>query len=310
MLNIKYWYSKKKGVYPVNESSKGSLALLASCFFWGCTPTVSKLGLESLPPLYFLGLSFLIGAIVLAFVFRKKLKFINRSIIFFALFTSIVLSAASILEIYGLKFISPMKSGLLISFETIFIPIFCFLLSKTVFEPKDVMNVIFAFLGLILINHNGISFEFNIGVILTILAAALFAVQTIIIGNLSKKYVPILISIVELFTASIICLSLASFTEKTFQPINPKSISALLFCGIFCSGIAFSLQTFGQKYISPLRTGIILSTIPVFGIIISHAIYNDVLSLCGLIGSIIIICSIINSNINTTKVFTYKFKKR
>jgi len=293
----------------LNDSSKGILALLTTSFLWGCTPTVSKLGLESLPPLYFLGISYLIGGIILAFIFRKKLKFINKKIMFFSFFISIILASGSILEILGLKYITPMKSGLLMSFQTILIPIFCFLFFKTILELNDVISLVCASIGLILINHNGISFDFNFGVILTIVAAALFAIQTIIIGNLVKKYVPILITIVELLFTSIICLVFSLITERSLTHVSSTSILSLLFSGIFCSAIAFSLQTFGQKYVSPMHTGIIFAATPIFNIIISHAIHKNVLNLYAFIGSIIIVLAIINSHINASKLFSYKFKK-
>ncbi|MGE5328815.1 MAG: DMT family transporter [Deltaproteobacteria bacterium] len=175
---------------------------------------------------------------------------------------------------------------------------------------NDALSLVCAFVGLIFINHNGISFEFNIGVILTIFAAAFFSIQTIITGNLVKKYVPILISIVELYAASAICLIFSVFTEKIALPVSSMSIFALLFSGIFCSGVAFFLQTYGQKYISPLHTGIIFSTTPVFGIIISHLVCQNALTPFTLVGSVIIIFSIINSNVNIPIHLRYKFKKR
>ncbi|MGE5473593.1 MAG: DMT family transporter [Ignavibacteriales bacterium] len=294
----------------MKDSSKGTLAIIATCFFWGCTPTVNKIGLGSIPPLLFLGISYLIGGIIIAFVFRKKLKFINRSIVYFSLITSIFLSLGSILEILGLQYITPIKSGLLISFETIFIPIFCFFLTRKAMEPNEVISLLCAFIGLILINHNGISFEFNIGTLLTILAAAAFSIQTILIGNLVKKHVPILISIIELIATSIICLSFSAITERSSAAFSSASTLAVILSGVFCSGVAFSLQNYGQKYISPLRTGIIFSTTPIFSILVSYLVFNNVLSLLAVIGSILIIFSIVNVNINTSKIFSFRFKKR
>lgn len=294
----------------MNKSLQGTLALLISCFFWGCTPTINKLGIQTLPPLYFLGFSYLIGGIVLSLIFYKKLRFINSKIIIFSFFVSIICSLGSILEIYGLKFISPTKSGLLISYETIFIPILCFFISRTILELNDLISISAAFIGLILINHNGVSFDFNIGVAATIAAAVLFSLQTIIIGSLVKKYVPILIAIVQLFFNSFICLLFALFVDEVVSPVSFTSIFALLFSGIFCSAIAFSLQALGQKFISPLRTGIIYSTTPVFSIFVARTILGDSLSPIAILGSAIIIISIINENINGTKFFKRKQIKK
>jgi drug/metabolite transporter (DMT)-like permease len=294
----------------MKEATQGTIALLIACFFWGCAPTISKLGIESIPPLYFLGFSFLIGGISLGIIFIKKLRFINKPIILFSFFTSIILSAASILEIYGLKFISPTRSGLLSSFETISIPIICFFVFKTVLEPNDLISISFAFLGLILINHNGISFDINIGVIITIVSAALFAVQAIIVNSLVKKYVPILIAIIELFFSSMICLIFAFFTGNTLPVVSSISLFYIFFSGIFCSGVAFSLQALAQKYISAIRTGIINSTIPVFSILVARIIVGDSLSPIALFGSLIIIVSIINVNINGTKLFKRRVKQK
>ena len=283
--------------------------LLLGCFFWGISAVVNVFALRSFSPFCFCGLRFLIGSVILSLFFRKDFLKINKKIIKVSIALAVFLASAFIFEVFALKFITPVKVEFLVSLEIIIIPIIHFFMFKGNFTKTLISSIIVAFIGLLLINFNGVTFSFGVGELLALISAMFYSMQVITIGEYAKDYNSGLITILQLFFGSLICIFVALLFENINYHISNESIIALIISGIFCSGIAYYIGTVAQKNIPTVHAGIIYSTIPLFSIIASKVALDIVLSPIAYVGCFAIILSIINLKTNVFGRLLMKFKK-
>ena len=75
-----------------------------------------------------------------------------------------------------------------------------------------------------------------------------------------------------------------------------ESIS-IIYAGVLSGGIAFTLQIYAQKNISPAPAAIIFSLEGVFATIAAWIILNQILDLDNIIGCFLILCGVLFSQI-------------
>jgi len=75
-----------------------------------------------------------------------------------------------------------------------------------------------------------------------------------------------------------------------------ESIS-IIYAGVLSGGIAFTLQIYAQKNISPAPAAIIFSLEGVFATIAAWIILNQILDLDNIIGCLLILCGVLFSQI-------------
>ena len=86
------------------------------------------------------------------------------------------------------------------------------------------------------------------------------------------------------------------FETITIANIFNESIS-IIYAGVLSGGIAFTLQIYAQKNISPAPAGIIFSLEGVFATIAAWIILNQVLGINNLIGCTFILIGVIFSQL-------------
>ena len=79
----------------------------------------------------------------------------------------------------------------------------------------------------------------------------------------------------QLGFTGIFCLTAAVMFETPHLPQSPKVWGAVVFLVVFCTGIAFIVQTIAQQYISASRVGIIFTLEPVFAAITAYFIAGE-----------------------------------
>jgi drug/metabolite transporter (DMT)-like permease len=74
-----------------------------------------------------------------------------------------------------------------------------------------------------------------------------------------------------------------------------------LYLGVFCSVIAFLLYNFGLRKLSSSSAMTLMNLVPIFGVLFSVLLLNEVLSINQLIGGVIIILGVVLSMRETSK---------
>lgn len=293
----------------------GEIALLFNTLIWGGTFALIKNAFNDISPLLFLGLRFGIAALIfLPFVY-SSLKKTNKQTLIAGSILGFFYFAGFTAQSLGLNLTTATKSGFITGTFVIFIPILQLIIEKR--KPKwfNILSVFLVLIGLILLSSKGenaldfikqLGSDFNLGDLLTLLCAILFAFQVVYVDVFTKKYeylpmvfVQLLITGIGGFILSFIFSVSALETVKfTF---NTTVIIAVLYTAIFASIIATVIQLKFQKFVSPTKAGIIFSIEPIFAAVFAYFLLSEKISNFGLIGCVLIFIGLIVSEIFSVK---------
>jgi drug/metabolite transporter (DMT)-like permease len=293
----------------------GEVALLFNALIWGGTFALIKNAFTDISPLLFLGLRFGLAALIfLPFVYAS-LKKTNKQTIIAGSILGFFYFAGFTAQSLGLNLTTATKSGFITGTFVVFIPILQLIIEKR--KPKwfNILSVLLVLVGLILLSskgENAIDFikqlgaDFNLGDLLTLLCALLFAFQVVYVDVFTKKYdylpmvfVQLIITGVGGFILSYI-FSIASLETVKFS-VNTTVVTAILYTAIFASIIATVIQLKFQKFVSPTKAGIIFSIEPIFAAVFAYFLLSEKISNFGLVGCILIFTGLIVSELFSVK---------
>jgi drug/metabolite transporter (DMT)-like permease len=134
------------------------------------------------------------------------------------------------------------------------------------------------------------------GDILSILAGVMFAVHLVIIAKYLESEDVYVLTIMQLIFVTIFSAAFA-FPFETLPP-NPFELNivlCMLYNGFLSTFAALLLQFWGQKYISPSRTSLIVSTESVFGSLFGVLFLTETMTMRMVTGCALIFFAIILS---------------
>lgn len=268
------------------------LGLLIVAVVWGFGFVATKNALGHITPLYMIALRFSIAFFILSVVFWKKLKQINRQdlkaggIVGFFLFTAFAF------QTIGLQFTEAGKQAFLTGTNVVMVPFLYWLLHKTKPDWRSFAAAFVCVLGMGLLTLNS-TLSVNIGDLLTLGCAVLFACHIVSNGYFVQKSDPILLTILQFGFVSIAALIAAFFAEPMPSTINSDGITAILYLGVFSTCLAFFLQTICQKYTLSTHAAILLSTESLFGSLFSVWLLAEVFTFKMILGCAAILLAIL-----------------
>ena len=165
------------------------------------------------------------------------------------------------------------------------------------------LGVVIGLTGLYLLCSGDNSFSLEKGDIITIIGAFAFASQILIIDRFSPRTDPVEISSLQFFVCSIlsgICMFI--FEEPTVPLIMQKqNFIPIIYAGIMSCGVAFTFQTFGQKYTEPAVTSLLLCLESAFSVIFGWLILHQTLGRKALLGCLIMLVAVMLTQIQFPK---------
>ena len=290
---------------------KGPLMLLITAFFWGTTFVAQSLGSDHIGAFTYNAGRFIITGIILliiSLIRKRKVKEYKPStktvkwIIIMAIFVGVALFLGSTFQQLGINITkSPSKSGFISSLYIMFVPLIGYLIKK---KPKPIiwLYLVVAIIGSYLISVTG-DFKLELGDILTLICAAMFAIQIVLVDIINPHIDSIKLSAMQFIVAGILSMIFMLFTEElNFNNIY-KALPAIMYAAIFSGCIAYTLQIEGQKYTEPTIASMIMSLESVFALLGGVIILKEDLTLRTVIGCSLIFIAIICAQIDFKKIF-------
>ncbi len=277
------------------RSAAAKAALLAAAIIWGSSFIVVKGTVDLLPPNMLLGVRFTIGFCVLALIFRKRLKQIDRGYLLSGALIGVFLFAAYCVQTYGIQTTTPGKNAFLTAIYCVIVPFLFWAVNKKRPDKYNFIAVFVCITGIGLVSLTG-SFSIERGDALTLASGVMYACHIVAIAKLSGSRDPILLTILQFGTAAILAWILSLATE-TVSPamFTPDAIKALLYLALGGTSTAVLLQNIGQKYTDPSSAGIIMSLESVFGVLFSVFFYGEQLTGRLVMGFVLIFLAVLIS---------------
>jgi len=269
----------------------GEIMLSITAIIWGSGFVVSAISLEHYTPYQVLAGRFLIGFLILSLVFFKKLKDLNKGIVFKGLVLGFFLYMAFALQTVGLQYTTPSKNAFLTAVNVVIVPFIAYFAYKRKIDRFELIGAVLAIIGIGFLSLQ-FSTDINLGDLLTLACAVAFAYQIFFTAKYVKDEDPITLTIVQMFFAAVFAWMMVAFKGELSFSIELESVSSILYLAIFSTTLAFLFQTIAQKFTNETKTAIILSTESFWGMVFSVILLGEVLTSRMVIGAILILCAI------------------
>ncbi len=276
-----------------------NLALIVAAMILGLSFVAQKAGMEFVGPFTFNTLRFFIGSFCLipVMLFMNRLEpktYSNKVLVKAGISAGIVLFFAFSINQYSIMYEDAGKAGFLTSLYIVFVPLLAVFLRQKI-SGNVVIGLIFALIGVYLLCAKG-GFSFAVWDIFLIISAFFFAVHILIVSHFSKKVSPVKLSCLQFMIAGILSLPLMIMENPQVSSIVAGA-KPILFIGVIVTGVAYTLQIFGQKAKRPVVATLILSSEAVFAVLGGMFILGETLSGREILGCVVMIAAIIISQI-------------
>jgi drug/metabolite transporter (DMT)-like permease len=279
-----------------------SFALVAVAAVWGTTFVMVKEAVADYPVYSFLGLRFAVATIAFVVLFPSTLRRIDRDVIRVGLIAGVLLTAGYVFQTLGLTLTSPGRAAFITGMFVVITPFMQAVILRRVPKWTAWVGVACAVVGLWLLSGGGGGAGWNAGDTLVLLCAVAYSGHIIVLGSIGRGHDMRPLTFVQLLTVTVSCSVVGFVTEHPPAPTKPSLWVALLVTGVLASAVAFAVQTYAQKHLSPTRTALILICEPAFGGLYAWYAVKEKLGTAGILGAVLILAGMAASEVLATFV--------
>ena len=287
------------------SKSLSLISALLCTFIWGTTFIAQTTGMDMIGPLTFNGARFFVGflsIIPFALIFEKKkiVKEINtnKKLFYLLLFwVGLFLFLGTFFQQAALLYTDVANAAFFTIFYVPMVPIILFFFYSQSIHWSIWPSAVLCIVGVYFLSDFSNS-AVRLGDSLVILCALFWALHIIFIGKFIKNFdLPLFFGSLQALVVAFFSMFFAFFFEEiVFFNILNEYIS-IIYAGLLSGGVAFTLQIFAQKNISPAPSAIIFSLEGVFAAVAAWIILNEILSLGNILGCTLILFGVILSQI-------------
>lgn len=305
------------------NSFAGPLLILLCTVVWGSAFVAQKLGADHFGPFAIscyrnlLAGFFLWGALGLRRQFARRVRSEfggsllespwKRTEILGGAASGVVLFVAMLAQQLGIERTTPGVSAFLTANYVLIVPVLAWIVGKGRPGVGVVTGVGLALVGTYFISISTSTpaaatapLSIGAGELWTLGCAVLFAVQIMVVDHFAPGSDMLRFSMVQMFVAGLVALPfvfLPSELARTSWQGFAKGVPALVYLGVFSSGIAYTLQNLGQARTPPALAAILMSMESVFGAFFGWLLLGDVLSLRQIVGCLLVLSAVILSQL-------------
>lgn len=269
--------------HPSRIRLMAEIGLGTAGVIWGVNFVLVKFAMGHMPALYYLGLRFLLAAVLLAPFSVGRLRRLNRKGWHLGIGVGVLLFAGFVLQTYGLRLTSPGISGFLTSLYVIMVPLILGLSLGRWPSPLVGVGVVVVVGGLALLSLYG-HIGFGWGEVLTLLATFFWALHILGVDYGSTRISAIAFVELQLGTCAVLSLICSFIIERPVLFPGWAPMGAVIWTGVMGGVVAYVLMVLGQRYTPPTLAGLLMSLEAVFALIVSIIVGYDSLTLRTLLG--------------------------
>ena len=201
------------------------------------------------------------------------------------------LSVASTLQQKGIETTSAGKSGFITALYIIIVPICGIFLKKK--APRTIwLSVALAVVGLYCLCMKG-DFSLSEGDFYLLLCAVCFSGQILCVDHFSEKVDGAALSCVQFLVMAVLCSAGMLMNGLPSREAVQPCLGAILYAGVFSSGVAYTLQILAQRGSNPTVVSLLMSMEAVFATIAGALILHDRMSGREYLGCVLMLAAVI-----------------
>lgn len=286
----------------MKTSTRADLSLVLVAMFWGTSFVVVKDALSVVPPFWLIFLRFVFASVAVGLMFPGVWRTLDRWILRAAAIVGLCLFAGFSLQTLGLQWTTPAKSAFITGCAVLLVPLFSRLLFGRTIPRPVLAGAFLALCGIYLLARPDDLTRINLGDLLTFGCAVAFAFHIISIGYFARRVPYQALAVLQIFFTGLMALPFALAFEVPGLDYGIPVFASVLYLGIFCSALAFLIQTHAQQYTTEARTALIFALEPVFAAIFSVAVYQERLEWVEWLGGALIVAGVLMAEVRVLQL--------
>lgn len=272
------------------------LMLVAMALIWGYSFLTMKTVLDTVPTFMLLACRFLLSAVIMFIIFRKRIKaHFNREYLGFGVLMGCVIWSAYAAQTLGLVDTTPGKNAFLTGTYCILVPFIALILFKERVTKWHIASALLCLVGVGFVALD--NFSIQMGDLMTLVGAVFFAVDMAVVGHIGRtRDVSVLTSWMFLFVGLFSLAATTAFEPRVpAERWTPEIVGQLVFLAVVCTTIGLLLQNQALSHVPPATGSLLLSLESPSGVLFSVLMAGEVLTGKLIFGFVLIFLSIVLS---------------
>jgi len=281
-------------------------SVILAMVFWGFTFVAFKYANISFRPIsiiflrLFVSIFFLFGFALLLKRLGKIKRKDQKWFLLMALFEPFFYFLG---EAYGLTMVTATVGAVIIATIPLFVPFAAYYIFKEKLTLMNRIGLLISFAGVLMVvltKSGGISASPR-GVLLMFVAVLSATGYTMLVKKLASDYNPITITAYQSLYGLIMFIPFFLIFELPhidFSSATSHSLLALIYLGVFGSGICFILLTIGIRELGAARANVFGNLIPVVTAILSFILLKEAMPVLKILGILVAIAGLLMSQIS------------
>jgi drug/metabolite transporter (DMT)-like permease len=270
----------------------GDGMLLITAIVWGSGFVVTAIALEYLTAYQVMAGRFILAAIILSLLFRKKFKTFTKSVVWKGTILGTILYIGFALQTVGLEFTTPSKNAFLTAVNVVIVPLIAYLVYKRKVDRYETIGSIITIIGIGFLSLQG-SMTISIGDALSLACAVAFAFDIFYTNHFVKKEDPISLTIVQFIIAAFIAVIAVFIQGDIPTTFEKEALYSIIYLAVFSTTVAYVCQNIAFQSTTAAKGAIILSLESFFGMLLSVLFLNEVLTGRMIAGAALILVAIL-----------------
>ena len=280
----------------ISITLRAELVLILVTVIWGGTFIVTQAGLGDISPVLLIALRFWIATVIVAVLWRERLKHVTPRVVRHAVLLGALLTAAYIAQTVGLQYTTAARSGFITYLFAIFIPPLQFFIARKAISAGNLLGLAIVFFGTYIFSSPAAG-GLNFGDAVTFISAVTLALYIVYLDRYARESDPRALAILQFAVVAVAAsIATAAFEHAVFVP-TAALLWALFYLSVLGTAGALGLQTRFQKDTTPVRATIIFALEPVFAAGFGVVVGGQALSPAELTGGAIILGGLLLSEL-------------
>lgn len=256
----------------MNENLLKKLAkplIVVATLIWGSTFFIMKDTLDSVDLQFLLAFRFTVAAAVLALVFWKHWKGMDRSCWWRGAVMGLFLYAAYTVQNYGLMYTTPGKNAFFTAVYCVIVPFLYWIVDRLRPDRFHVLAAVLCVVGIGFVSWDG-GFALGMGDVLTLISGFLYSCHIVAATKSSQGRDVFLLTVIQ-FATTAVCCWIGTLITGGFPAggLPARAWWVLVYLAVAATTLALLFQNIGQKYSDPSAAAVLLSLEAPFGVAFS-----------------------------------------
>lgn len=277
------------------KRTEAEFLMMLVALIWGVTFVLVKNALADIGPFLFLGIRFVLAFLMLAIFSFKNIIKVEVSTVAAGCLLGFFLFIGYVFQTVGLQYTTSSNAGFITGVSVVLVPIMFYIKKRTWPDWQTTLTVVMAATGLFLLSVPAGKFALGYGDLLVLVCAFGFALHIVFVSKYSWRHNAVAITGVQILFVGLLCLVIGLAAEPIPQHMGSDTILAIIVTSVFATSLAFLLQNYLQRFSTPTRFAVVLTTEPVFAALAGFVWANEILTARAYTGAALILLAMLLS---------------